>query len=308
MPVLDPPRLVHSRLFLQGEGQRLGLVQDLEPADLDLHFSRGQLRVLRAGRAALDGALDGQHELGADFLGRGMGLTAGRGVEDALGQPLPVAQVHEDQPAVVSPPEGPPHERHGLADVSGPEFSAHMGPAPSAERRRHRNSEGGSPPPPPPPPPRCAPANPPPPRRRGPRGGGGGPGAGRARRSAPRPPRRSGPPAPPSAARRSCARSSRSRAPAAASSHTASSAPPGTGGRGRSARRTPCRGRPGSTGPYRGPPGSRASYSRGRAGGSALSAPCTPRTDAQRSGAWRGPASPGTPAGTRGHRWSSGTA
>jgi hypothetical protein len=40
-----------------------------------------------------------------------------RGVEQALGEPFTIAQVDEDEPAVVSTSEGPAHQRHRLSDV-----------------------------------------------------------------------------------------------------------------------------------------------------------------------------------------------
>ena len=46
-------------------------------------------------------------------------VAAGGGIEHALGTPVSVAQIHEDQSTMVTPPEGPAHERHALANVLG---------------------------------------------------------------------------------------------------------------------------------------------------------------------------------------------
>ena len=81
----------------------------------------GQLGVLGAGQAQRDRTLDGHDELGTDPAGLLVGGRRVRLVDDDLGDPVPVAQVQEDQLAVVAPPvdpartggRRPPRRSHG---------------------------------------------------------------------------------------------------------------------------------------------------------------------------------------------------
>jgi hypothetical protein len=45
-------------------------------------------------------------------------------VEDDLGDPLAVAQVDEDQPAMVAAAQGPAHQDDFASDVGGPQVAA----------------------------------------------------------------------------------------------------------------------------------------------------------------------------------------
>src|SRR5207248_1475031 len=105
--LLDRALLVDRERRGLGDGQALGL------ADLDLDVAGGQVGVLVRGLALDDGAARGEDVLGAQPLGHREGL--GRiGVEDELDEPAAVAQVDEDQVAVVAAAVDPA----GEADVA----------------------------------------------------------------------------------------------------------------------------------------------------------------------------------------------
>ena len=72
------------------------------------------------GSRVRDGPRDRDDELGADPAGRRVGLGRVGLVDDDLGDPVPVAQVEEDQLAVVAPavdPAGQPRGRAGVAET-----------------------------------------------------------------------------------------------------------------------------------------------------------------------------------------------
>ena len=87
------------------DGKRRGdrLVQHLEPRSQHLDFARDHVGVDGLGTALAHLAGDFQHVLAAEMLGcRELVGTHAIGVDDHLGVARAVAQVHEDQPAVVA--------------------------------------------------------------------------------------------------------------------------------------------------------------------------------------------------------------
>jgi hypothetical protein len=57
----------------------------------------------------------------------GVYLLADRGIEDHLGQPFTIAQVHENDPAVIPAALDPAHQYHFFAHIIGPQLVAMMG-------------------------------------------------------------------------------------------------------------------------------------------------------------------------------------
>ncbi len=85
------------------EGRRLGVGEQLGLGDLQLELARRQVGVDRLLRAADDRAGGAQHVLGAELVGRARTASpAVVGVEDELDDAGAVAQVDEDQAAVVA--------------------------------------------------------------------------------------------------------------------------------------------------------------------------------------------------------------
>jgi hypothetical protein len=111
--------LVGLDVVADREGGRVGGRQDRRRARLDLDRPGRQVRVDGALRARGDRPGHLQHVLAAHLRGDGVRRGGARRVEDDLGQPVAVAQVHEDQPAVVAPPADPALERDLAADVGG---------------------------------------------------------------------------------------------------------------------------------------------------------------------------------------------
>ena len=75
------------------------------------------------------------HELGADPAGRRVGLGRVGLVDDDLGDPVPVAQVEEDQLAVVAPAVDPAGQPRGRAGVVEPQLAAGVGAVGRGEAR-----------------------------------------------------------------------------------------------------------------------------------------------------------------------------
>ena len=84
------------------EGRRLGVGEQLGGGDLELELAGRQLGVDRLLGAPHDRAGGAEHVLGAQLVGELEGLARGVRVEDELDQAGAVAQVDEDQAAVVA--------------------------------------------------------------------------------------------------------------------------------------------------------------------------------------------------------------
>ena len=106
------------------EGRRLGAVEHLDGVDADLDLAGGELGVDGLGVTAAHDSLDQDGPLGTDDLGRVEGGATGvLGVEGALRHAGAVAQVDEDEPAVVATTPHPAGERDLLADVLAAELA-----------------------------------------------------------------------------------------------------------------------------------------------------------------------------------------
>ena len=98
---------------------------DLDVAGLDLDFARRQLGVHRLGAARDDRAGDGDHRFDAErFEQREHRASGGR---DDLGDPVMIAKVDEQHPAVVALAVNPPRQADGLANIGGAQLGAIMG-------------------------------------------------------------------------------------------------------------------------------------------------------------------------------------
>ena len=112
-------------LLVELERERRRARQDPQLLDLELDLAGRQVRVDELRRARHDRAGRLEHELVAYLVG---GL--GRGgrvlrVDDELDLAGVVAEVDEDEPAVVAARVGPAGDRHAAAGVVGPQLAAH---------------------------------------------------------------------------------------------------------------------------------------------------------------------------------------
>ena len=115
-------------MVLDLEGRGLGGVEDLDLRGQDLDLAGGEALVGHALGPHADGAGNLDRPLGADRLGAGEGLgTRELGVEGDLGHALAVAQVDEDEAAVIAAVPDPAGEHDLLADVLGAQLCAAMG-------------------------------------------------------------------------------------------------------------------------------------------------------------------------------------
>ena len=99
-----------------------------------------QTRVLRPVEARGDVALDADDELAPDAARRRVGLRIVGLVDDDLGDPVAVAEVEEDQLAVVAAAVDPARQTGRDPGVGGPEGAAGMGPV---GRRQQRGGASG---------------------------------------------------------------------------------------------------------------------------------------------------------------------
>ena len=118
--VLEAHRLVDLGIrVVDDEGRRPGAREDADVRGAQLHVARRQLGVLGAGQSRGDASPDLEHELrphrGRDLVGRRRLL----GVDDDLGDAVPVAQVQEDELAQVTAAVDPAGEGDVAADVVG---------------------------------------------------------------------------------------------------------------------------------------------------------------------------------------------
>src|SRR6266849_3997820 len=105
-------------LLVHHERQCHGGIEDLELVSEHLDLAALQRRVHGSLGAAAHDALHAQHELVAHAVGDGEGVRA-IGIADDLDKALAVAQVDEDDAAVVAPAMRPAEEGDGLAEKPG---------------------------------------------------------------------------------------------------------------------------------------------------------------------------------------------
>ena len=110
---------VHLVVF-QLEGRGLGGVQNAQLFHQDLDLPGGQIRVDHLRRPEVHQAPHRDDVLIPEHPGLDVGIGIDLRVEDHLGQPLPVPEVHEDEAAVVPPTLHPAHEHHFHAVSRGP--------------------------------------------------------------------------------------------------------------------------------------------------------------------------------------------
>jgi hypothetical protein len=111
-------------LLVELERQRLGARDQREAVDLNLDLAGGDVAIDDLGRPAHDLALSLQHELGADVVRglRGFGRTLR--VDDQLHPARVVAEVDEDETAVVTPPRRPARDGHAASRVVRSQLAA----------------------------------------------------------------------------------------------------------------------------------------------------------------------------------------
>ncbi len=123
--VAQPERLVDRGVGLidvERRGLRLG--QDLDRRGAQLDVAGRQLRVLLAGLAPVDRAVDREDVLAPDPTRQRMGRRRVGRIDHDLGDPVAVAQVEEDQLAVIAPTVDPARQAGGRPGVGRPELAA----------------------------------------------------------------------------------------------------------------------------------------------------------------------------------------
>ncbi len=108
-------RLLDS-LVVELEGQRFRAGDDLELVHLDLDLARRDVRVHGLRRAAGDFSPRVHDELGTDVVRDLCSVGRALGVDDELDDAGVIAEVDEDQSAVVAAPRDPPGDRDRLSD------------------------------------------------------------------------------------------------------------------------------------------------------------------------------------------------
>jgi hypothetical protein len=112
------------RLAEHRQRQFPGDREHLDFADEHLDLAGRQVGVDRILGALLDLPVDADHPLGAHLLHVGEGRRIR--IDHALGQPIVVAQVDEQQPAMVAHAMHPAAEPHGITGICGGELGTGM--------------------------------------------------------------------------------------------------------------------------------------------------------------------------------------
>jgi hypothetical protein len=123
-PVTEAQRFVDA-LLLELEGKRRGAGEDLEPVDLELDLPCWNVGIDRLGRPADDLALGLENELVADRVRRLSRLWGTLRIHDELAEACLVAQVDEDETAVVAAGVCPAGERQPLPEMLRAHLAAH---------------------------------------------------------------------------------------------------------------------------------------------------------------------------------------
>src|SRR5207302_682697 len=100
---------------LERERRRRG--EDRQRVDLDLDLARGQIRIDELGRARDDLPLGLDHELVAQVVGLLRRLSSALRIHDELDDPGLIAEVDEDEAAVIAARVDPAGDRDTAADV-----------------------------------------------------------------------------------------------------------------------------------------------------------------------------------------------
>ncbi len=141
-PVLQAHRLGEV-LVVELERRRLRRVQDLDIVRQHLDLAGEQVRIVAALGAGPHESRHADHELVAQRLGDREGRDPVR-IEDDLHEALAVAQVDEDDAAVVAAAVHPAHQRHGLGEVAAVDAAAVIGALQGIlQRCCGRNRSGG---------------------------------------------------------------------------------------------------------------------------------------------------------------------
>lgn len=120
------PDVLGQIVVVETERRRDRGVEHVDRVAEDFHFAARHVGVGRSGRAGADESGNFQAELVAHGFGDREHFGA-IGVADDLGQPFTIAQVDENDPAVVAPAMCPATQGDFLADRLGIELSAIMG-------------------------------------------------------------------------------------------------------------------------------------------------------------------------------------
>ena len=120
------PRVLGVRLVAEHRQRQIARrAQNLDLADVDFNEAGRHVRVLGSGGAPPHEPIDPHHEFRAQLLG----LTEGRRIriDHALGQPVMVAEIDEQHPAVVADPVAPAGQANGLAGLGEAQGAAVVG-------------------------------------------------------------------------------------------------------------------------------------------------------------------------------------
>ncbi len=115
--------LVHVTMLIQHKRQRFGTVEQLALSNLNLHLTGLHVGINGTFGTGNHRAFNGKHELAAYPFCHLMGRRVDLRVKHHLCDPLPIPQVDEDQTAVITAAQGPPHQHHFTANILGRQLS-----------------------------------------------------------------------------------------------------------------------------------------------------------------------------------------
>jgi hypothetical protein len=132
--VAEPDGLFHHDVVLDRERRCACRIENPHLIRDELHFTRGQVGIDGIVGAALQMTAHGQDPLGANVLCAAVGFGCAVGLEDHLCDPGAIAQIHEDDAAVIAAPPNPTAQDDHLADLFGAYFAAELRAAQVSQR------------------------------------------------------------------------------------------------------------------------------------------------------------------------------
>ena len=122
------PQIFVARIGVEREWKNVGTIQNAQVLRQQFDVARGEFWILRAGDAGGDFAFDLDHIFVPERMGNGRELSIFFRAENDLGQSLAIAQIDENNAAVIAPDMNPTRKFGDAADVRGAQFVAMMCP------------------------------------------------------------------------------------------------------------------------------------------------------------------------------------
>ena len=134
IPIAEPHVLRHLGLILDGKSGGLGFVEYPQPMHRHLYLAGGEAGICHILWAQLHDSLNCDDVLAPQGVGLCMDCRVYFGVKDHLGNPIPIAQIHKDQPSMISSGLYPAHHGDLCPDILLSQIAARMRAPPITQK------------------------------------------------------------------------------------------------------------------------------------------------------------------------------